>query len=94
MNYFGDSGLLKIGPFKSNVEQKSKFEIDLDVISEDQILKLEEPKSIMFRLFNLSPNIMKIQLSVKEKEVSDLLICGISKYVRVKNVNDIESGKT
>lgn len=35
----------------------------------------------MFRLYNLSPSVMKISLSVKEKEVGDLLICGISKYV-------------
>ena len=83
MNYFGDPGLLKIGPFKSNMEQKTKFEIDLDVISEDQVLKLEEPKTIAFRLYNLSLSVMNIQLSVKEKEVSDLLICGISKYVSV-----------
>ncbi|CDW87010.1 UNKNOWN [Stylonychia lemnae] len=74
VNYFGDAGLLKIGPFKYNAEQKTKFEIDLDVISDDQILKLEEPKTIMFRLYNLSANVMKIQLSVKEKEVGDLLI--------------------
>eukprot|EP00347_Sterkiella_histriomuscorum_P011398 403372611 len=80
VNYLGDPGLLKIGPFKSNVEQKTKFEIDLDVVSQDQILKLEQPKSIMFRLYNLSNSVMKIQLSVKEKEVGDLLICGISKY--------------
>ena len=63
------------------MEQKAKFEIDLDVISEDQVLKLEEPKAIKFRLYNLSPSTMKITLSVKEKEVGDLLICGISKYV-------------
>lgn len=81
VNYFGDPGLLKIGPFKSNMEQKGKFEIDLDVVSQDQILKLEQPKSIVFRLYNLSNAVMKIQLSVKEKEVGDLLICGISKYV-------------
>lgn len=82
MNYFGDPGILKIGPFQSSAEHKSKFEVDLDVISEDQVLKLEEPKSIMFRLYNLSPSAMKISLSVKETEISDLLICGISKYVR------------
>jgi hypothetical protein len=61
------------------------------------VLKLEEPKSIMFRLFNLSPSMMKITLSVKEKEVGDILICGISKYVsliakELKNV--IEPRKT
>ena len=65
------------------------------MISEDQILKLEQPKSIMFRLNNLSPSVMKIQLSVKEKEVGDLLIYGISKYVslHIKN-NSIEPRKT
>jgi len=41
---------------------------------------LEEPKSVKFRLHNLSPAAMKISLSVKEKEVGDLMICGISKY--------------
>mmetsp|Transcript_9609 Transcript_9609/g.7286 ORF Transcript_9609/g.7286 Transcript_9609/m.7286 type:complete len:80 (+) Transcript_9609:989-1228(+) len=71
--------MLKIGPFKSNLEPKSKFEIDLDVVQEDQILKLEEPKTVHFRLFNLSMNPMKIVLSVKEKEMGDLLICAISK---------------
>ncbi len=55
------------------------------------MLKLEEPKSIKFKLYNLSPNAMKIQLSVKEKEVSDLLICGISKYVSFKIVYFLES---
>ena len=34
----------------------------------------------MFKLYNLSTNVMKISLSVKEREVGDLLICGISKY--------------
>ena len=40
MNYFGDPGLLKIGPFKSTGEGgppgskgAAKFEIDLDVIA-------------------------------------------------------------
>jgi hypothetical protein len=47
---------------------------------EEQLLKLEEPKSVKFRLHNLSPTPMKISLSVKEKEVGDLLICGISRY--------------
>jgi hypothetical protein len=60
VNYFGDPGILKIGPFKSNIEQKGKFEIDLDVISDNQVLKLEEPKSIMIRLYNLSSAPMKI----------------------------------
>ena len=86
VNYFGDPGLLKIGPFKSageaSIKGGSKFEIDLDVIAsaEDQRLKLEEPKNVKFRLHNLSPNPMRISLSVKEKEVGDLLICGISSY--------------
>jgi hypothetical protein len=94
VNYFGDPGILKIGPFKSNVDSKGKFEIDLDIISEDQTLKLEEPKSIMFRLYNLSPNPMKITLSVKERDVGDLLICGISKYVIIIIYNIfVESGK-
>ena len=86
-NYLGDSGLLKIGPFKSAGEGQApgkapRFEIDLDVIAtpEEQLLRLEEPKSVRFRLHNLSPSPMKISLSVKEKEVGDLLICGISKY--------------
>ena len=86
---------MKIGPFKSNFEQKAKFEIDIDVISEDQILKLEEPKQIMFRLYNLSPSAMKISLSVKERDVGDLLICGISKYVSYYFINQtpIELGQ-
>jgi hypothetical protein len=37
VNYFGDPGLLKIGPFKSageaSIKGGSKFEIDLDVIA-------------------------------------------------------------
>ncbi len=57
------------------------------------MLKLEEPKSIKFKLYNLSPNAMKIQLSVKEKEVSDLLICGISKYVSFHIILFVESRK-
>lgn len=54
----------------------------MDVIAapEEQLLRLEEPKTVRFRLHNLSPTPMKIVLSVKEKEVGDLLICGISKY--------------
>lgn len=89
VNYLGDSGLLKIGPFKSSGEAATaakqggpKFEIDLDVIAspQEQLLKLEQPKSVKFRLHNLSIAPMKISLSVKEKEVGDLLICGISKY--------------
>ena len=90
VNYLGDSGLLKIGPFKSSGEAAAqgkpggapKFEIDLDVIAspEEQLLKLEQPKSVKFRLHNLSASAMKISLSVKEKEVGDLLICGISRY--------------
>ena len=43
-------------------------------------MKLEQPKSVEFRLHNLSASAMKISLSVKEKEVGDLLICGISRY--------------
>ena len=85
VNYFGDPGLLKIGPFKSSGEghkSGARSEIDLDVIAspEEQRLRLEEPKTIKFRLHNLSNAPMKIVLSVKEKEVGDLLICGISKY--------------
>ena len=78
---------MKIGPFKSAGEGHSKsgaskFEIDLDVIAtpEEQRLRLEEPKTVRFRLHNLSPSPMQILLSVKEREVGDLLICGISKY--------------
>ena len=54
----------------------------MDVIAapEEQLLRLEEPKTVRFRLHNLSPTPMKIVLSVKEKDVGDLLICGISKY--------------
>jgi hypothetical protein len=40
----------------------------------------------MFRLYNLSPSVMKISLSVKEKEVGDILICGISKYVNTHKI--------
>lgn len=90
VNYLGDPGLLKIGPFKSTGEGLVKgggpaaprYEVDLDVIAspEEQLLRLEEPKTVKFRLHNMSQAPMKILLSVREKEVGDLLICGISKY--------------
>lgn len=59
-----------------------RHEIDLDVIAgpEEQLLRLEEPRTVRFRLHNLSLQPMKISLSVKEKEVGALLICGISRY--------------
>lgn len=78
-NYFGDPGLLKIGPFKSVADQRPRNDIDLEVVPEqDRSLNLEEPKQVLFRLHNLSLNNMKISLSTKEVDQGNIQICGIS----------------
>jgi len=36
LNYFGDPGVMKVGPFTSKLDmQRTQFEFDLEVISED-----------------------------------------------------------
>lgn len=78
-NYFGDLGVLKIGPFKTTIDQNILVEIEIqEVNKEDLSLKLEEPKSVAFRLYSFCPSPMKLMIGVKEQELKNLLIYGVS----------------
>ena len=62
------------------------MQLELNIEEDNYELVLEESKTITFSLTNLDETVKRIQLSINEKEMKNIIICGISNF-NIGNIN-------